>query len=102
MLDLQEIADSIIDEEEKLFKAHMSYLKEDARLLTEEGALINKLQSMEDHDIDGYITEMESLVKKKLDLYQNLYGRIQKFRKKLDQEQELHTQSKVIDPKQLF
>ena len=45
MLDLQEKADAIIEEEEKLFQSHMSYLKEDARLLTEEGILINKLQS---------------------------------------------------------
>ena len=34
-----------MEEEEELFKAHMSYLKEDAQLLTEEGELINGLQS---------------------------------------------------------
>jgi hypothetical protein len=42
---LQEKADTIIQEEEELFKAHMNYLKEDAQLLTEEGQLINNLQS---------------------------------------------------------
>jgi kinesin family protein 2/24 len=41
----QEKADAIFDEEEKLFNLHVAYLKEDARLLTEEGQLINKLQS---------------------------------------------------------
>ena len=44
MLNLQEKADKIIEEEEELFKTHMAYLKEDAQLLTEEGKLINNLQ----------------------------------------------------------
>ena len=43
---LHEKAGTIIEEEEELFKAHMAYLKEDAQLLTEEGDLINNLQSM--------------------------------------------------------
>jgi len=43
---LQEKAAAIIEEEEELFKAHMSYLKEDAELLKEEGELINSLQSI--------------------------------------------------------
>jgi len=41
---LQEKADTIIEEEEELFRDHMTYLKEDAQLLTEEGKLINDLQ----------------------------------------------------------
>ncbi len=45
MLHLQEKADTIIEEQEELFKSHMTYLKEDAQLLTEEGKLINGLQS---------------------------------------------------------
>lgn len=45
MLHLQEKADTIIEEQEELFKSHMAYLKEDAQLLTEEGKLINGLQS---------------------------------------------------------
>jgi len=44
MMNLQEKADKIIEEEEELFKTHMAYLKEDAQLLTEEGMLINNLQ----------------------------------------------------------
>lgn len=97
---LQEKADTIMDEEEELFKAHMAYLKEDAQLLTEEGELINSLQQTEECDIDGYINRMESVVKKKLDLYQNLYGRIQKFKKHLKEEDEIHT--KVSQTKQIY
>ena len=71
---MQEKADKIIEEEEELFKAHMCYLKEDAQLLTEEGELINNLQSnfkiildvsSDDYDIDDYINKMETVVKKK-------------------------------------
>jgi len=43
---------------------------------------------------------METVVKKKLDLYQNLYGRIQKFKKHLSEEEEIHT--KVIQNNQFY
>lgn len=46
----------------------------------------------EEHDIDNYITKMEAVVKRKLDLYQNLYGKIQKFKKHLKEEEEIHSQ----------
>eukprot|EP00831_Metopus_contortus_P054499 TRINITY_DN458_c0_g1_i2.p1 TRINITY_DN458_c0_g1~~TRINITY_DN458_c0_g1_i2.p1 ORF type:complete len:712 (+),score=132.05 TRINITY_DN458_c0_g1_i2:218-2353(+) len=83
LFNFAEKADTIMEEEEELFKSHMQYLKEDAQLLTEEGKLINNLTNVgtEDHDIDDYIFKMEGLVKKKLDLYQNLYGKIQNFKK---------------------
>ena len=85
----------------------MSYLKEDAQLLTEEGELINNLQSIfivyeidvtsDDYDIDDYIDKMETVVKKKLDLYKNLYGRIQNFKKHLKEEEEIHSKVSKID-----
>jgi hypothetical protein len=46
----------------------------------------------EEHDIDQYIGKMEFVVKRKLDLYQNLYGKIQKFKKHLKEEEEIHSQ----------
>jgi len=91
-----------MEEEEKLFKAHMQYLKEDARLLTEEGKMINKLQGMEEHDIDEYIGEMEHLVKQKMELYQKLFGQIQHFKKHLQEEEDLHTQTKVVPAQKLY
>lgn len=51
----------------------------------------------DDYDIDSYITKMEAVVKKKLDLYQNLYGRIQTFKKHLKEEEELHSKVSQID-----
>ena len=46
---------------------------------------------MEEHDIDEYIGRMEGLVKRKLDLYKSLHERIQKFKKHLKEEEEIHT-----------
>ncbi len=54
----------------------------------------------EEYDIDGYITKMEAVVKRKLDLYQNLYGKIQKFKKHLKEEEEIHT--KVVQTNQFY
>ncbi len=53
---------------------------------------------MEEHDIDSYISEMETVVKKKMELYQNLYGRIQRFKSFLKEEEEVATQV-VSSPK---
>lgn len=49
----------------------MEYLKEAARLLTEEGNLISKLQGVEseDVDIDHYVNKMEGIVKRNLEIY---------------------------------
>ena len=52
----------------------------------------------EEYDIDGYITKMETVVKRKLDLYQNLFGMIQKFKKHLKEEEEIHTKVAQANP----
>jgi len=80
-----------MDEEEELIKTHMSYIKEDAQLLTQEGQLISNLQGAllniplifpgnVDYDIDEYVQRMEKVVKRKLELYTNLYDKIKIFK----------------------
>lgn len=44
----------------------------------------------EEHDVDQYITQMETVVKQKLGLYQNLYSQILKLKKRLQDEEETH------------
>jgi len=51
----------------------------------------------EDYDIDSYINKMEALVKRKLELYKNLYERVQTFKKHLREEEEIHTKVRRID-----
>jgi len=78
-------------EEENLFKTHMEYIKEDAKLLADEGKLINDLQSikfiknldMNGKNIEEYVNNMEGFVKYKLSLYMNLNEKIQQFKKRI-------------------
>lgn len=70
-------------EEENLFKTHMEYIKEDAKLLADEGRLINDLQNMQGKDVEEYVNNMEGFVKYKLSLYTSLNEKIQEFKKRI-------------------
>ena len=52
--------------------------QEDARLLTQESELISNVQGVGvvDYDIDSYVRNMESVIKKKLDMYKHLERKI--------------------------
>ncbi len=54
---------------------------------------------MDENDVDGYIGKMEAVVKRKMDLYHNLFDRIQTFKSHLKEEEEIH--SKVVQTKKL-
>jgi len=66
--------DRIVDEEEELRNKHLQYLKEAAQLLTEEGELISNVQGIGqiEYDIDEYVTRMEKIIKRNLDIYTDL------------------------------
>ena len=55
---------------------------------------------MEERDIDDYIGKMETVVKRKLELYKSLNDRIQTFKKHLKEEDEIHT--KVLQANKLY
>jgi hypothetical protein len=78
-------------EEENLFKTHIEYIKEDAKLLADESKLISDIQSinhiksldMDRKDVEEYVNNMEGFVKYKLSLYMNLNEKIQQFKKRI-------------------
>jgi len=55
-LEFHEIMDRIVEEEEQLLNGHMKQIQDNADDLTQEGALLSKVQGNEvvDYDIDGY------------------------------------------------
>ena len=61
LLTFHEKADELVEEEEELRNKHLEYLKEAAKLLTEEGELISNVQGFgnEDYDMDEYVNRME-------------------------------------------
>lgn len=87
-----EKADELVEEEEELRNKHLEYLKEAAKLLTEEGELISNVQGFgnEDYDMDDYVERMERIIKRNLEIYGDLQSRIKTFKKHMVEEEEAH------------
>ena len=92
LLTFHEKADELIEEEEELRNKHLEYLKEAAKLLTEEGELISNLQGFgnEEYDMDEYVNRMERIIKRNRDIYGDLQQRMQRFKKHMQEEEEAH------------
>ena len=76
--------------EEDMRKFHLNYMKEESILFGDEGKLLKKLENIEEHDVDGYVNEMEKIVLKKLELYNHLNDKLKLFKKHLREEEEIH------------
>lgn len=74
LLTFHEKADELVEEEEELRGVHLDYLKEAAKLLTEEGNLISNLTGFgnEEYDMDEYVNRMERIIKRNLEIYGDL------------------------------
>ena len=92
LLTFHEKADELVEEEEELRNKHLEYLKEAAKLLTEEGELISNVQGFgnEDYDMDEYVNRMERIIKRNLEIYGDLQKRIVTFKKHMQEEEEAH------------
>lgn len=91
MLAFHEKVETIMEEEEKLLSCHVDAIKEDAKMLTEEGKLISMVQGegVVDYDIDEYVRKMEKLVRHKIAIYQQLAKRLSNFKQYLNEEEEV-------------
>lgn len=63
----------------------MAAIKEDAKLLTQQSELISKIQGVGyvDYDIDSYVQKLETLIKKKLKIYNFLSQKVEGFKNAL-------------------
>lgn len=84
----QEKVTNILEEQEEVFATHMAAIKEDAKLLTQESELISTVQGVGfiDYDIDSYVDKLESIIKKKLKMYNLLSKKVENFKKYLKEE----------------
>lgn len=78
LLTFHEKADELVEEEEELRTVHLDYLKEAAKLLTEEGNLISNLTGFgnEEYEMEEYVNRMEKIVKRNLEIYGDLQARL--------------------------
>ena len=69
---------------EDIINKHMVIIKESANILSEEGDLITNIKGVgqvQNFTLDNYIDGLESIVDKKLDMYQEIKNKIKKYRK---------------------
>ena len=87
----QEKVTNILEEQQEIFATHMAAIKEDAKLLTQESELISKVQGVGyvDVDVDSYVEKLQTVVKKKLKMYNLLSKKIENFKKCLNEEEEI-------------
>lgn len=92
----QEKVTNILEEQEEVFATHMAAIKEDAKLLTQESELISKVQGVGyvDYDIDSYVEKLESVIKRKLKIYNLLAKKIDGFKNALKEEDEIRLKVK--------
>ena len=73
-------------EEEFILNHHVECVKEEAKLLTKEGEIINKVQNSitrgEDFDMADYIATVEEIAAYKLKMYEKLMDNIKEFKGK--------------------
>jgi len=82
---------TLFEEEESLLNFHMSVIQENAELLTEEGKLLQGVQSdgVIDYDIDTYASRLGTILDRKTYLISMLKEKLVSFRAQLQEEEEL-------------
>ena len=84
--ELHRTVQDLFEEEEALLNLHMNIIQENAELLTEEGRLLQQIQT-DDGDIDEYATRLENILERKQELVVILKQRLSTFRGKLRNEE---------------
>ena len=69
---------------EDIINTHMTYIREAANILSEEGDLVTNIKGVgkeKSFTLDEYISGLEKIVDKKLNMYGDIKGKIKKYKK---------------------
>ena len=92
-LKYNKLTNQIVEDEDDIVNTHMSVIKSDAKMLTEEGELITKIKGIggqtEDFTMDEYLIQLEEMVDKKISMYSNLKGKLDIYKKHIKEEDEM-------------
>ena len=71
------------EKQDYLISSHMNVIKDEAKLLTEEGNLISDIKGVtnENYTMDEYAKRLEEIIERKLDYYKELKKKIQEYKK---------------------
>ena len=81
--DLPQLSNNIEEEQDNLIGVHMSVIKDEAKLLTEEGDLISSIKGVgnENYTMDEYAKNLEEIIIAKLQHFKKLKKQIQAYKK---------------------
>ena len=101
------LTDTIVQDEDEIITTHMEVIKQDAKLLTEEGKLISLIKGIgneEDKiDVDEYINRLENVLDQKINLYSGLQDKIDVYKEHLKEEDQMRKEHPqfFVDPADL-
>ena len=98
------LTDQIIEDEDDIVATHMDVIKQDAKMLTEEGELITKIKGIEDTEenfnMDEYLKRLEKIIDKKIDIYSGLQNKIDVYKLHIREEEKMRKEHPqfFVDP----
>ena len=98
------LTDQIIEDEDDIVASHMDIIKQDAKMLTEEGELITKIKGIEDSEVnftmDQYLKRLENIINKKIDIYSGLQNKIDVYKQHIKDEEKMRKEHPqfFVDP----
>jgi kinesin family protein 2/24 len=101
------LTDTIIQDEDDIINTHMEVVKQDAKLLTEEGRLISLIKGIgtdEDKiEIDEYIQRLDNVLDQKMNIYSGLQDKIDIYKGHLKEEDRMRKEHPqfFVDPADL-
>ena len=80
--DHQEVIPDLLEEQDCLISSHMGVMKEEAKLLGEEGNLISDIKGVtrDNYPMEEYALKLEGIICKKLDYYHELKRKIKNYK----------------------
>ena len=101
------LTDTIIQDEDDIINTHMEVVKQDAKLLTEEGRLISLIKGIgseeEKIEVDEYIQRLENVLDQKMNIYSGLQDKIDVYKGHLKEEDKMRKEHPqfFVDPADL-
>ena len=86
------LTDILVEDEDDIINTHMNIIKDDAKLLNEEGDLITNIKGVgteEDFTIDEYITGLDKIIEYKIKAYSKLREKVNRYKKHCQEEDAL-------------
>jgi len=96
-----QITEKIVEDEDEIVNIHMNIIKDDAKMLTEEGELITNVRGVGDvqFEMEAYTKRLDNIISQKINLYQGLKKKVDLYKQHIREEDDIR---KRINPNNFF